>query len=98
MEMAGSCLYIPHAANTLVFPLQSPHPWLREASAEKPPTSELSTQLQAYQEKQLTPGPGDEAETLSGMAPGLAEPNRASGARGQGVGVRERQFQSGKKH
>lgn len=76
-------------ANTAAFPLQRPHAWLKEASPEKPPRSELSAPLQAYQELQFTPDSEDEAETLRAADRALAQLNRASGDG-------ERQFQFGK--
>lgn len=85
----GSCLCVPHAADMAAFPLQRPHAQLKEASPEKLPRSEVSAQLQAYQEEQFTPDSEDEAETLRAADQGLAQMNRASGGG-------ERQFQSGK--
>ena len=58
----GVC--VPRVANTAAFPLQRPHAQLKDASSEKPPRSELSAPLQAYQEQQFTPDSEDEAETL----------------------------------
>ena len=84
----GSCLCVPQAVNMTAFPLQRPHA-VKEASREKPPRSEVSAQLQAYQEQRFTPDSEDEAKTLCAADQGLAQLNRASGGG-------KRQLQSGK--